>query len=733
MKMLTMTKTGSAMRTLILAALTAVGSSSTARAATPAINSVTGTVASGQTLTIAGSNLVQEATSNWHTDFQTGYGFEGSSHVADGWVLPGDINSHAPAYDSAVRLSGNKSAKFRISGASQPGPGGLTSYLYHHCSSQDIWIRGYVKLFSANNEWAIGHSKMIDWQGTGFQFYFQPGASDSLPTLMTMAYDGTGHNGSASIGSDDTWHLFELHWKSAPKLFAAYWDNVLMDVAAPSNSTPGTMSYILLGFINAAGTTSAFDATYWFDNVTVSSSRIYPSSTIEVSGDGVTWKYQTPVYLSDTSSQFKLDLSGLSGTNYRLRVTNNQQQTSAVYSLSPGPTDTEPPLRSNGSPAGALAAGTASTTVSLATHENATCRYATQPGTAFAAMTGSFQSTGGTSHSVAAAGLANGRSYAYYARCRDAAGNANPDDFLISFSVADETTPGQTGTLLFAESFDDASMAARGWYDNTNILISTSEHAAGSTGSAQFRFDQGATTPTSGGAMRKLFTPTDTLYMSYWLKYDASWQDQATFGHHEILLLTDQNDAWSNLAFTRLTAYVESWGTPGQSVPVTPHVSFQDGQNIDQSRIGVDLTQVTEARAACGCNGLLDGLSASCYDSGTGVYWNGKSLAGGAALSLGQWRHVEVFIKLNSVINGKGVADGTVTYWLDGQQLFSSNKVSMRTGQWPNMKFNQFVIAPWMGNGSPRTQNLWLDKLEVWSGMPNGTVKPRAPMNLRVR
>ena len=44
------------------------------------------------------------------------------------------------------------------------------------------------------------------------------------------------------------------------------------------------------------------------------------------------------------------------------------------------PADTTPPVRSNGAPSGALAAGTTQATLSLTTNENATCRYATTAG-----------------------------------------------------------------------------------------------------------------------------------------------------------------------------------------------------------------------------------------------------------------------------------------------------------------------------------------------------------------
>lgn len=99
--------------------------------------------------------------------------------------------------------------------------------------------------------------------------------------------------------------------------------------------------------------------------------------------------------------------------------------------------DVTPPVRSSGVPSGTLAAGTTSTTLSLATDENATCRYATTSGASYSAMT-AFSTTGGTGHSSSVSNLSDGNSYTYYVKCQDAAStpNTNPDDFSIVFSVS---------------------------------------------------------------------------------------------------------------------------------------------------------------------------------------------------------------------------------------------------------------------------------------------------------
>jgi len=124
--------------------------------------------------------------------------------------------------------------------------------------------------------------------------------------------------------------------------------------------------------------------------------------------------------------------------------------TGGALSGSGGATDVTPPVRSGGLPAGTLPSGTTQTTMSLTTDESATCRYATLAGVAYTAMTNSFSTTGGTTHSVSITGLQDGGSYTYFVRCQDNAGNADVDDYPISFVVASSSVSGNTVTSTFS-------------------------------------------------------------------------------------------------------------------------------------------------------------------------------------------------------------------------------------------------------------------------------------------
>ncbi len=293
---------------------------------------------------------------------------------------------------------------------------------------------------------------------------------------------------------------------------------------------------------------------------------------------------------------------------------------------------------------------------------------------------------------------------------------------LAGGCTACSASGGPRGTILFQEAFEDNAFASRGWYDNTHLTTDATQHIPGSTRSLQIHFTVGATTPTWGLAARHLFTPTATVYLSYWVKYSANWAGSGLkFGPHEFHLLTTEDGQYTGTGFTHLVANVEQQYQNGGS----PVVSVQDGANIAVIGVRQDLTRVTEKRAVAGCNGNTDGYPTDCYAIGGGLYDNGKSWRTSRPLFLptpgpgyqSDWHFVEVFLELNSVRNGIGVPDGIVRYWFDGQLVIEHTNVLLRTGAHPNMQFNQFLIAPYMER-SPVDQTMWLDNLTVATAKP---------------
>ncbi len=323
---------------------------------TPAITNVTGTVQTGQTLTITGTTMMDEDKTNWGTAYQSGtkYGFEGESHEADGYDHAPDSNRGTDGYSESVFLMGTQSYWGRIQGAYAGGGGennasaGLYITLAEDGISQqqDFYVRLYSRWNSAGSTsvWPNSHIKMLDIQGTPEQqWYFQPNitAGGVLPTEMLMVDgDANPQYSVTNFLQENRWYCMEARFRTDAALtYSAWVDGVLLATRNPSSSLT-TVQYVLFNMINLGGTGADFDLTNWTDGFTVSTSRIYPSSKIEISNNSTygagTLVYQAPTTLSDTSIAVTCDLTGLGAGPYYLWVTNNKQERSSTYDLTGG-------------------------------------------------------------------------------------------------------------------------------------------------------------------------------------------------------------------------------------------------------------------------------------------------------------------------------------------------------------------------------------------------------------
>jgi hypothetical protein len=268
-------------------------------------------------------------------------------------------------------------------------------------------------------------------------------------------------------------------------------------------------------------------------------------------------------------------------------------------------------------------------------------------------------------------------------------------------------------TIFFRKSFDDLNFTQRGWYDNSTIPTTANEYHGMSGRAAEYIYIQGGT-KAKGSAIRKQFTPSNSVYLSYWVKYSANFVGSGKPYHpHEFHFTTTLNDKYVGPSWTKMTLYIEQ--NNGY-----PMLSFQDSQNIDTANIKKDLTTISEFRSCGGCNGSSDMFpSGDCYKSG--AYWfNGKTwkskvraFDNSGAYNKNQWHFVEAYFKLNSIVNDRGVADGMAQYWFDGEALIDAQNVMFRTAANPTMMFNQFLIAPYIGDGSPIEQTMWIDDIAV--------------------
>jgi uncharacterized protein YjdB len=284
------------------------------------------------------------------------------------------------------------------------------------------------------------------------------------------------------------------------------------------------------------------------------------------------------------------------------------------------------------------------------------------------------------------------------------------------------TAPSGSGTLLFQENFEDANLSSRGWYDNTSIQLSSVEHIAGSNSSAQYHFLSGATSPTSGGAQRHKFTPSNSFYVSFYVKYSTNWIGSGKLYHpHEFYVLSTLDGDYDGPSENFLDVYVEQNYQNGGK----PRLAIQDNKSVNYGHgpLPNNLIAVTEDRSVGGCNGVVEtNISSECFDFGT--YWyNDKQLLGPVVFQpnpgpgyKNDWNFVEAYFQLNTIVNGVGQANGVAQYWFNGTLIIDRHDILFRTGAHPTLQFTQFLIAPYIGDGSPADQSMFIDNLRLATG-----------------
>lgn len=251
---------------------------------------------------------------------------------------------------------------------------------------------------------------------------------------------------------------------------------------------------------------------------------------------------------------------------------------------------------------------------------------------------------------------------------------------LLPANAKAETKP---EGLLFSESSEDADLAKRDWYDGGQFRIAGAAFAG--KGCIEYEWTDGQQKVQGSSPVRRLFQPTDQVAIRFYLKLSKDWGWSGRNYHpHLTHFLTTENTKWHGPAASHLTLYIEPVGGKLR-------LAAQDIQNANAPH---GLTQ----------GPLKGGYNGKFYDSQNVV------------LKDDQWHCVEAYFKLNSLDQQTGRArqDGIVPGWFDGKPVVERTDVVLRSPDFPNMKFNQFLMAPYFGPGLlPHAQKLWIDELAV--------------------
>jgi hypothetical protein len=185
--------------------------------------------------------------------------------------------------------------------------------------------------------------------------------------------------------------------------------------------------------------------------------------------------------------------------------------------------------------------------------------------------------------------------------------------------------------------------------------------------------------------VRHSFEPTDEVYLRFYIKFSKGWGwSKRNYHPHLLHFMTTENGRFHGPAASHLTVYIE---------PQNGHLRLaaQDIQNANAPH------GLTQGPLKGGFNGVM-------YDSADALFVDDA------------WHCVEANFKLNTLdLKGdKPIHDGIARAWVDGKLVVNKSNVVFRSTDFPNMKFNQFLMAPYFGPGLlPHAQKLWIDELAV--------------------
>jgi hypothetical protein len=267
----------------------------------------------------------------------------------------------------------------------------------------------------------------------------------------------------------------------------------------------------------------------------------------------------------------------------------------------------------------------------------------------------------------------------------------------ISSENTEEPTP---STILFSESFDDADLLKRDWYDGSTFKV-VSEVAFAGRGCLEYRWKDKATKPHTSSGARHPLKATDELFIRYYIKLSEDWDWTGRPYHpHLSHFLTTENGKWHGPARSHLTLYVE---------PVDGNLRL-GATDMGNANMPHGLTQ---GRLRGGYNGKL-------YDSKNSLFKDGS------------WHCIEAQFRLNTLNmeNDTAERNGVIRGWFDDKLVIERSDIIFRTTDFPNMKWNQFLLMPYFGPGLlPHAQTLWIDELVVGTKRVGPLSKLRARGN----
>jgi hypothetical protein len=213
------------------------------------------------------------------------------------------------------------------------------------------YSRSYVR-YSSNFDTVFStaaYVKMNYW--TAWSGYVQPASGAGWPTSLTVKiYADTEYLPLPYTWEGERWICVEARANLDSGTIEVWIDGESIGIHSGTFYTEGGPANWQLGIVNACPM-PAGSYTMWADSATISKSRIYPATIVEV-GDSSNYETanknkQVLEKAGDEQIEFVLDTTGLGVGPYYVWVTNNRQERSLAW-VEDTASDTTPPSHPTG-------------------------------------------------------------------------------------------------------------------------------------------------------------------------------------------------------------------------------------------------------------------------------------------------------------------------------------------------------------------------------------------------
>lgn len=235
-----------------------------------------------------------------------------------------------------------------------------------------------------------------------------------------------------------------------------------------------------------------------------------------------------------------------------------------------------------------FAASTTQISMTVATNETATCKYSQTAGTAYSAMTSTFGTTGGTSHSTAISGLSNGTSFTYYVRCADTNGNQDGADTAVTFNVLNSVTLPANAEVIGSEALQSFPESAE--YDGV-VNFSPGNGESVNINPPRFRWKYNPSTKADGcyNQICPAWAPLEFIFQ-------VTNSSDTTFAHPIVNVLTLSNSYNFLAPFTQGQSYI--WRIGYIHPNNISDASLSDQSLAQDSSPQMDLSSMTQNNTA---------------------------------------------------------------------------------------------------------------------------------------